>query len=249
VKGLQAWGLVVRFGQSVALDGVSFGAAAQRITGLVGPEGAGKTTAFNVACGLQLADAGTVDLNGSDITHESPARRGQLGLGWIHSQTETFPSVSVRDNVALAVESACASAGHGPGRGTVAADTDAPADCLPMADELLETVGLAPMASRLAAELSLPLRRRLELARVMARRPRILLLDDAMSALDGPQRTAFAQVLVDLVGEQGTGILMFERDLSLVFDLCDWIHVIAAGRTLLEGTAPQIRYSGSGRPQ
>jgi ABC-type branched-subunit amino acid transport system ATPase component len=223
VEGLEARGLVVRFGQSVALDGVSFGAPTQRITALVGPAASGKTTAFNVTCGLQLADDGTVHLDGSDITNESPARRGQLGLGWIHRQTETFPSVSVRDNVALAIESARASAG---------AENDAPGDWLLIADELLETVGLAPMASRLAAELSLPLRRRLELARVLARRPRILLLDDAMSGLDDPQRAAFGQVLTDLVAKQGTGILIFERDSSLVFDLCDGIHLIAssAGR-------------------
>lgn len=222
MEGLEARGLVVRFGQSVALDGVSFGAAAQRITGLVGPERAGKTTAFNVTCGLQLADEGTVHLNGSDITHESPARRGQLGLGWIHPQTVTFASVSVRDNVALAIESA----------GFVA-------DCLPIADELLDTVGLAPMASRLAAELSLPLRRRLELARVLARRPRMLLLDDAMSGLDGPQRAAFGQVLADLVDGRGMGILMFERDPSLVFDLCDRTHVIVAGRNCELSGPPQ----------
>ncbi len=193
--------------------------------------GAGKTTAFNVACGLQLADAGSVRLRGADISHETPARRSQLGLGWLHHRTEIFPSVSVRDNVALAVESASAGA------------DGAPAECDSFTDELLEAVGLAATATRLAAQLPLHLRRRLELARVLARRPKVLLLDDATAGLDGRQRAAFGQILADLRAERGTGILLFERDPGLTFELCDWIHAIVAGRPLLDGPAAQVRYS------
>jgi branched-chain amino acid transport system ATP-binding protein len=239
VDGLEATGVVVRFGEVIALDGVSFEAPARQITGLVGPKGAGKTTAFNVICGLQLADEGAVRLNGTDISHESPARRRQLGLGWSHHRTEIFPSVSVRDNVGLAVESLWAGAGPPADLGAVGAPQDFATECARITDELLENSGLAPMANRLAAELPPDLRRRLDLARVLARRPSMLLLDDATSGLDGPQRAALGRVLADLVSERGTGILMFEEDRSLVFDLCDSIHVIVAGRPLVHGAAPR----------
>ncbi|MEW6476609.1 MAG: ATP-binding cassette domain-containing protein, partial [Actinomycetota bacterium] len=81
MDGLNAAGIVVRFGGLVALGGVTVEAPRGRITGLIGPNGAGKTTMFNVCCGFQKADEGTVTLDGKDISHESPARRARLGLG------------------------------------------------------------------------------------------------------------------------------------------------------------------------
>src|SRR5439155_17218515 len=101
LEGLVADGVVVRFGGLVALDGVHVEAAPGRITGLIGPNGAGKTTMFNVICGFQAAEQGTVELDGVDISKESPARRARLGVGRTFQRMELFGSLSVRENVAL----------------------------------------------------------------------------------------------------------------------------------------------------
>src|SRR5918992_477433 len=106
MEGLTATGVVVRFGGLVALDGVEVTAPPGRITGLIGPNGAGKTTMFNVICGFQAADEGAVHLDGTNITHESPARRARLGLGRTFQRMELFGSLTVRENIALAAESA-----------------------------------------------------------------------------------------------------------------------------------------------
>ena len=105
MDGLVAAGIIVRFGGLVALDGVRVEAAPGRITGLIGPNGAGKTTMFNVICGFQEADEGTVELNGVDVTKESPARRARMGLGRTFQRMELFRSLTVRENIALAAES------------------------------------------------------------------------------------------------------------------------------------------------
>src|SRR5437763_12799130 len=106
MEGLVASGVVVRFGGLVALDGVGIGAGRGRITGLIGPNGAGKTTMFNVICGFQAPNAGIVTLDGVGITGLSPARRARMGLGRTFQRMELFASLSVRENVALAAESA-----------------------------------------------------------------------------------------------------------------------------------------------
>ena len=96
MEGLVASGVVVRFGGLVALDGVNVEATRGRITGLIGPNGAGKTTMFNVICGFQAAEQGTVELDGVDISKESPARRARLGVGRTFQRMELFGSLSVR---------------------------------------------------------------------------------------------------------------------------------------------------------
>ncbi|HLF39851.1 MAG TPA: ATP-binding cassette domain-containing protein [Acidimicrobiia bacterium] len=96
MEGLQATGVVVRFGGLVALDGVDVEARPGRITGLIGPNGAGKTTMFNVICGFQAADEGSVLLEGVDITKESPARRARMGLGRTFQRMELFRSLTVQ---------------------------------------------------------------------------------------------------------------------------------------------------------
>ena len=230
MNGLSASDVVVRFGGLVALDGVSVDAVPGRITGLIGPNGAGKTTMFNVICGFQAADRGTVTLDGIDIAGESPARRARMGLGRTFQRMELFRSLSVRDNVALAAESV--HVGNGP----------------------LTQLGLlgggsrvkgevAALTDRLACEISTGQGRLVELARALARRPRILLLDEPSSGLDVKESGAFGDLLVSLVAERGIGILMIEHDMSLVLNICDPIHVLDFGRPLMTGTPDEVRSS------
>ena len=243
VNGLTATDVVVRFGGLVALDGVSVEAAPGRITGLIGPNGAGKTTMFNVICGFQTADRGTVSLDGIDISHESPARRARLGLGRTFQRMELFRSLTVRENVALAAESL--HVGNDPltQLGLVAAGPKVKAEVAAATEELLDATGLGPVADRLAGEISTGQGRLVELARALARRPRILLLDEPSSGLDVKESEAFGNLLVSLVADRGIGILMIEHDMSLVLNICDPIHVLDFGRPLMVGNPEEVRTS------
>ena len=241
--GLSAEGIVVRFGGLVAVDGISFQAPRSRITGLIGPNGAGKTTTFNVCCGFQRADAGTVALDGVDITGDDPAARARRGIGRTFQRMELFRSLTVRENIALAAE--LEHLGRNPLRqlGAFAGRKPLKASIAGTADEMLEACGLTKVADHLASELSTGQGRLVELARALARHPQILLLDEPSSGLDVRESAAFGELLVRLVAERNIGILMIEHDMSLVLNICDWIHVLDFGKPLMAGTASDVRHS------
>jgi ABC-type branched-subunit amino acid transport system ATPase component len=243
MEGLVARGVIVRFGGLVALDGVSVEAPPGRITGLIGPNGAGKTTMFNVCCGFQPADEGTVTLDGVDITRESPARRARLGIGRTFQRMELFRSLTVRENVELAAESLHVADDPLTQLGLVGGGRKVRAEVAETADELLAATGLTSVAGQVAGEVSTGQGRLVELARALARRPRILLLDEPSSGLDVAESAAFGQLLAGLVGERGIGILMIEHDMSLVLNICNWIQVLDFGRPLMAGPPDEVRNS------
>ena len=243
MDGLVASGVVVRFGGLVALDGVSVEAPPGRITGLIGPNGAGKTTMFNVCCGFQPADEGTVTLAGVDITKESPARRARLGIGRTFQRMELFRSLTVRENVELAAESLHVADDPLTQLGVVGGGRKVRAEVAETANELLGATGLTPVADQLAGEVSTGQGRLVELARALARRPSILLLDEPSSGLDVAESAAFGHLLVSLVADRGIGILMIEHDMSLVLNICNWIQVLDFGRPLMAGTPDEVRNS------
>jgi ABC-type branched-subunit amino acid transport system ATPase component len=243
MDGLVASNVVVRFGGLVALDGVSVTAAPGRITGLIGPNGAGKTTIFNVICGFLKPDESVVQLDGVDIGKESPARRSRLGLGRTFQRMELFRSLTVRENVALAAESSHVGSDPLTQLGIRARGRAVKAEVEAVTDELLDATGLAPVADRLAAEISTGQGRLVELARALARRPRMLLLDEPSSGLDVKESETFGDLLQRLVADRGLGILMIEHDMSLVLRICDPIYVFDFGRPLMTGSPTEVRAS------
>jgi len=243
VEGLRASGVVVRFGGLTALDGVDVRTEPGRITGLIGPNGAGKTTMFNVICGFQSADEGTVTLDGIDVTRESPARRARMGLGRTFQRMELFGSLTVRENVALAAESSHVGDDPLTQLGILKGGRRIKTEVQATTAELLAATGLEPVADRLAGEISTGQGRLVELARALARRPRILLLDEPSSGLDVKESEAFGALLVSLVTERGIGILMIEHDMSLVLNICDPIHVLDFGKPLMVGGPADVRAS------
>jgi ABC-type branched-subunit amino acid transport system ATPase component len=235
--------VVVRFGGLVALDGVSVEAPPGRITGLIGPNGAGKTTMFNVCCGFQAADEGTVVVDGVDVTKESPARRARLGIGRTFQRMELFRSLTVRENVEVAAESLHIGDDPLTQLGLVSGGRRVRAMVAATVDDLLAATGLESVADRLAGEVSTGQGRLVELARALARQPRILLLDEPSSGLDVAESAAFGDLLADLVRSRGIGILMIEHDMSLVLNICNWIQVLDFGRPLMAGTPDEVRAS------
>jgi ABC-type branched-subunit amino acid transport system ATPase component len=243
MEGLVASGVVVRFGGLVALDGVNVQAAPGRITALIGPNGAGKTTMFNVISGFQAADEGLVTLDGLDITNMSRARRARMGLGRTFQRMELFSSLSVRENIALAVESLHVGDDPLTQLGVLSGGRAVRAAVAEATSELLASTGLESVADRLAGEISTGQGRLVELARALARRPRILLLDEPSSGLDVSESETFGQLLVDLVATRGLGILIIEHDMSVVLKICDPIYVLDFGKSLMIGSPTEVRSS------
>jgi ABC-type branched-subunit amino acid transport system ATPase component len=247
MNGLTATDIQVRFGGLVAVDGADLDAPIGRITGLIGPNGAGKTTTFNVCCGFVRPERGTVRFDGTDITKTSAARRARLGLGRTFQRLELFRTLSVRRNVELAAQSV--HIGNDPltQLGLIGGGRRVRHEARQRADELLELVGLADIAHHLAGAISTGQGRLLELARALARNPRLLLLDEPSSGLDVAETAAFGRLLRRLVAEHDVGILLVEHDMELVLGICQWIYVLDLGRPLMEGTPEDVAASASVR--
>jgi branched-chain amino acid transport system ATP-binding protein len=224
---LEVEDVVVRFGGVTAVDGASFAAEAGKVTGLIGPNGAGKTTCFNVINGLQRPTSGRVRFDGRDITRLPVHRRARRGMGRTFQRLEAFGSLSVRDNVRAALDiHRGVSAVVGSGAGDV--------------DALLERVGIADSAHERADSIPTGTARLLELARCLAARPRLLLLDEPSSGLDEAETDAFGELLAGLATE-GRSVLMVEHDMDLVMAVCDEIHVLDFGKVIASGSPLEIR--------
>lgn len=213
---LEVRGLVKRFGGFRALDGVSFSLAAGEILGLVGPNGSGKTTTINVISGLYPPEGGEVRFAGRPLGRLSPRRRVHLGINRTFQSPRPFASLSVRENVLLA-----AAFGGGGAEGAEI-------------DSLLEGLGLAPLAARPAGELNTAWQKRLDLARALATRPKLLLVDEIAAGLNPAELGAMAALLTDLA-RGGMALLVVEHLLSFLAQLTGRVIVMNAGREIFEG--------------
>ncbi|WP_370291673.1 ABC transporter ATP-binding protein [Nocardioides sp.] len=219
--------VVVRFGGVTAVDHASFSAEAGRITGLIGPNGAGKTTCFNVITGLQRPTSGAVRLQGRDVTSWPVHRRAKAGMGRTFQRLEAFGSLTVRDNVRVACDIAA-----GPSSWLRRRTTDV--------EMLLDRVGITEHADERADAVPTGVARLLELARALARDPRLLLLDEPSSGLDESETDDFGMLLRELA-DDGVAIVMVEHDMDLVMGVCDAIHVLDFGRVIASGDPSMIR--------
>jgi branched-chain amino acid transport system ATP-binding protein len=217
----------VRFGGVHALRGVNLTVEAGTVTGLIGPNGAGKTTCFNAICGLQTINSGQISFDGTDMTGLKPHKRARLGIARTFQRLEIFGSLSVRENVLAAAE---IRRRWSHDRSNAGADADA----------LLALVGLTPLASRSADTLPTGQARLLELARSLATRPRLLLLDEPSSGLSDTESEELGDLLCRLA-EGGMGVLLVEHDMELVMRICTNIHVLDFGAVLMVGSPAEVR--------
>jgi branched-chain amino acid transport system ATP-binding protein len=217
----------VSFGGLLALDRASVEVEAGQVTGLIGPNGAGKTTLFNVITGLQQPTSGRVRLDGADVTTAKRHIRARMGIARTFQRLEPFGSLTARENVLVALEM----------RRRWATERY---DCVAVADELLERVGISAVADRKVDSLPTGTARLVELARALGTAPRVLLLDEPSSGLDGDETEALGRLLLELAGT-GLGILLVEHDMSFVMGTCAYINVLDFGRIIAQGNPNEIQ--------
>jgi len=219
---LQVSGIYKRFGGLQALCDVSLDVAAGEIVGLIGPNGAGKTTLFSTLSGLHRPDAGTIRLDGRDLTGLKPHKIAAAGMVKTFQNVALFLDSTVLDNVLTG----------GLLRHSVA-------QARALARQCLEQVGISAIADKLARDLSFPERARVEVARALCTGPRILLLDEAMAALNHVEMDAFMELLRRLRGE-GLTLVVVEHHMRAIMSLCDRLVVLNFGQIIARGTPAEI---------
>jgi branched-chain amino acid transport system ATP-binding protein len=224
---LELSGVTKRFGGVAALDGVSFSCGEGEILGIIGPNGAGKTTLLNCISGVYRLDAGDIRWRGDSISGRPPHRIASLGIGRTFQVVKPFASMTVRENAAVGALFGSAEA-HLP-----------PRLAFQRADEVLELVGLAAKARLPVTALTIPDRKRLEVARAVATRPRLLLLDEVMAGLN-PVEVDEALEMVRAVHATGVTIVLIEHVMRVIVGVCDRAIVLHFGKVLAEGVPREV---------
>jgi branched-chain amino acid transport system ATP-binding protein len=213
----------IRFGGLLAVNAASLSAPAGCITGLIGPNGAGKTTLFGMISGFLKPSEGVIRYAGTNITGEPPHRLARLGIGRTFQIVQTFSGLSVRDNILVG-----AYLRH-PAR----------AEALNAAENVGTEVGLGALLDQPADTLTVAGRKRLELARVLATEPKLLLLDEVLAGLNPSEIRDILPVIRSLC-ERGITIVMIEHVMQAVMQLSEHIFVLAEGRIIAAGSPAQV---------
>jgi ABC-type branched-subunit amino acid transport system ATPase component len=223
---LQVEGLTRAFGGLVAVDDLSFTVTEGEILGLLGPNGSGKTTAFNLIAGALPADAGRVVFSGRDLTRAPAHVRARAGIARTFQLIRPLPHLSALDNVLVArLYGRAAPRAVGPTRD----------ECL----QYLDLVGLAANAATPAANLTLAERKRLELARALAADPRVLLLDEPLSGLAASE-VGVTLSLFRQIRAGGVTLVIVEHNVLAVRTICDRVIVLNYGRQVAEGRPDEV---------
>jgi branched-chain amino acid transport system ATP-binding protein len=244
---LQVQGLGKAFGGVKAVDGVDFSIARGELLALIGPNGAGKSTTFNMVNGQLAADAGSIRLAGTELRGLAPRAIWKLGVGRTFQIAETFASLTVVENVQMALLSADGLLSRLWRRAAAHRRADALA--------LLSRVGMAEQADRPCNVLAYGDVKRVELAMAIAHEPKLLLMDEPTAGMAPRERFALMELTKTLVQERGMAVLFTEHSMDVVFAHADRIIVLARGRLIAEGAPAAIRdhprvqevYFGSGK--
>jgi branched-chain amino acid transport system ATP-binding protein len=205
------------FGGVSALRGVDVDLASGELLGLIGPNGSGKTTLVNCLSGVHLPDAGTVEFDGHDITRWSRSRRARAGISRTFQNLRLFEQLSVGENV---------EAGSFTGREEGGRDRTI---------QLLRGFGLTSRERSRATDLSYGLQRRVELARAVAGRPRVLLLDEPAAGLSDVEREEMQARLIEIRDRLGCAIVVIDHDMPFILGLCERLLVLHEGSLIYSG--------------
>lgn len=240
MSGLVVADLSLRFGGLVALDGVTFTVTPRQIMGLIGPNGAGKTTVFNCISRLYTPDRGSITFDGHDLLRVSVHHVVRLGIARTFQQLELFPTMPVGD-VLLVGE-------HSRSR----ADVVSTALRLPWVQreerdlrrdtgEILDLLDLTPYRRAVVGGLPFGIQKRVDIARALSARPRLLLLDEPAGGLNHEELDDLARLILRIRDERNLAILLVEHHMSLVMSISDRVTVLDFGRKIAEGTPDEVR--------
>jgi branched-chain amino acid transport system ATP-binding protein len=219
---LELRGVTKRFGGVAAVDGVSFDVAKGEIVGIIGPNGAGKTTLLNCISGVHRLDGGDIRWEGASIAGMAPHRIARLGIGRTFQIVKPFGSMTVRENAAIGAMFGSADARRGS------------KDAFEAADQVLELVGLKAKSGHPVSALTIPDRKRLEVARAVATRPHLLLLDEVMAGLNNVEVDE-ALDMVRAVHATGVTVLVIEHVMRVIVGICRRAIVLDFGQVLAQG--------------
>jgi branched-chain amino acid transport system ATP-binding protein len=222
---LEVRNVTKQFGGLLAVSNVSFTIGSGEIVGLIGPNGAGKTTLFNVVNGVYKPEKGTVAFEGRDVTGMSPDKVVHLGLARTHQIVRPLNDMTVLENVTVG---ACF------GRDYLGLN-----DARAVAREVLERVGMGSRMNMLARSLTIAGKKRLEVARALAAKPKLVLLDEVLAGLT-PTEVAQMIELVRSIRESGMSVFIIEHLMQAVMNLSDRIVVLNFGQKLAEGLPEQV---------
>jgi len=236
---LEVRSLTQRFGGITALEDISFAVAKGEITGVIGPNGAGKTTLFNIVTGLYTQTAGAVLLAGKDISNLPPERLAPLGLVRTFQNIELFGNMTVLENVMLGLHTR-SSCGILACMGKMPWHLREERLIREQAYEWLDFCGISALAEQKASNLPFGRGRFLEIARAMAVKPSIMLMDEPAAGLNN-RETGELATLIRKIRAAGVTVVLVEHDMELVMDICERIIVLNLGRKLAEGTPREIQ--------
>lgn len=239
-SALAAENIVVKFGGLTAVNSVSFDIPTGKIVSLIGPNGAGKTTFFNVLTGLYKPTSGTVIFDGEDITARPPHKIAASGLARTFQNIRLFGLMTAEENVMVAMHSHLKS-------GILATIFRTPGqrreehESREKARELLNFVGIGKWAGEYARNLSYGDQRRLEVARALALKPKVLLLDEPTAGMNPQETQTFIDFVYRVRDEQKVSILLIEHDMNVVMSVSERITVLDQGEKIAEGSAADIK--------
>jgi branched-chain amino acid transport system ATP-binding protein len=232
---LDVAGLRVTYGGVVAVADVDLRIAEGTVFGLIGPNGAGKTSMVDALTGYTRQAAGRIVFDGRDIGALRPYRRARLGLARTFQSVELFDDLTVRENLLVASEHVTV--------GSALRDLFPPRRRVDTSsvEAAIEVCGLADVASRYPGQISLGKRKLVGIGRALARRPRLVLLDEPAAGLDTDESLELGERLRRLPAEHGVTIFLIDHDMGLVLSVCDQLMVLDFGRRIAAGTPAQIR--------
>ena len=233
MSALSVRGITKAYGGVQAVRDVSFDVAPGELVALIGPNGAGKTTCFNMLNGQLAPDSGEILLGEARITGLPPHRIWRMGVGRTFQVTATFGSMSVRENVQMALIS---HSGQLRSAWKLASKLN-----ISEADALLERVGMQEQAERPCAVLAYGDLKRVELAVALSNRPRVLLMDEPTAGMAPEERGALMQLAAALARSDGIAVLFTEHDMDMVFGHASRVLVLHLGKLIAQGSADEVR--------
>lgn len=237
---LRATGISKSFGGLKAVSNFEISLPKGSLRGLIGPNGAGKTTVFNLLTGVYKPDAGTVTLDGRDITALRPSSIAGAGLSRTFQNIRLFPDLTVLDNVRLGAH---VRARHGLARSLLRTQWHVGEEraITERANELLAVFNLTKRAAEQARNLPYGEQRKLEIARALATEPKVLLLDEPAAGMNSQEKVALRDLVRQVRRQFDVTILLIEHDMGVVMDICERITVLDYGVIIAEGTPAEIQ--------